>query len=66
MKADRDVKTYAVGALSCEGAAVGFAAVANLTRHFDGTLTDASTIFAGAGLVLVGAAVEGLRRLNRE
>ena len=64
MKADRRTKQYAIAAVGCEVSAVVIGLVNNLTRWFSEPLIDLSRLAAGAGLVLMGAAVESIRRLN--
>lgn len=64
MKADRRAKQYTVGALGFEVGAVVIGLVNNLSRSFSASLIDVSRLAASIGLILVGAAVESLRRLN--
>lgn len=66
MKADRRTKQYAIGAIACEVAAVAVALTNNLTRWFSDPLNDVTQLLATAGMVLVGAAGEALRRLNTQ
>lgn len=65
LRADRRLKGYAIAALGLEFLAVTFALIANLTRHFDGSLNDLSQLAAGAGLVMVGMAAGRLEAMNR-
>lgn len=64
MKADRRTKQYAIAAIGCEVTAVLVGLVNNLTRWFSDPLIDLSQMLAAVGLVLVGAALESIRRLN--
>lgn len=64
MIADRRTKQYVVAAVVCEVAAVAIALTNNLTRLFSDSLTDLSQMSGSIGLVLVGMAVESIRRLN--
>lgn len=65
IRADRRLIGYVIAALGLEFAALAFGLIANLTRHFDGSLNDLSQLAAGAGLVLVGMAVGRLEAINR-
>lgn len=65
VRVDRRLTVYVAAAVGAELAALAFGLTANLTRHFNGRLTDLATLAGGIGLVLLGMAVERLKEINR-
>jgi hypothetical protein len=64
VRADRRTRQYTVAAIGCQAVALAIGLLNNLTRWFNDSLTDLSRMISAVGLVLIGAALESIRRLN--